>query len=261
MDTNREKTAATVDENCSGLDHQKLDQRAKVSPKLSSGTTGNKTGQKVSSSNSKHGKGSGGRSEQRSSSFSSRSDRVHDLRATAVSKQQEQSSKSLDPRPSLSPPSSTTSDRQHLHSQLGTEEGANGAIVGVTIESPSGFPSATPSIPNGSIVVRSSSANSKGHHVHVPTGKKQATVKAVPRSDLPPVLSPPPEGKEKLQAALEALQLEFKSEHAARLEAELNVSQLELEVKKLKADLQVGVFIDIKGVCYAIVIVNGESVL
>jgi len=95
---------------------------------------------------------------------------------------------------------------------------------------------ATPPVANGD-VVRPSSASK----VHLPTGKKQATVKAVPRNEPP---APPTDlfsaaEKDKIKATLESVQAEFKLERHARMEAELAVTQLELEVKKLQADLHV----------------------
>ena len=117
--------------------------------------------------------------------------------------------------------------------------------------------SATPPVANGD-VVRPSSAGK----VHLPTGKKQAAVKAVPRSE-PPA---PPTAAEKdkvrhyhltsvitpympssshtltspqMRVALESMQAEVKLERHTRMEAEVMISQLELEVKKLQADLHV----------------------
>ena len=122
--------------------------------------------------------------------------------------------------------------------------------------------SATPPVANGD-VVRPSSAGK----VHLPTGKKQAAVKAVPRSE-PPA---PPTAAEKdkvrhyhltsvitpympssshtltspqMRVALESMQAEVKLERHTRMEAEVMISQLELEVKKLQADLHVSPMIN-----------------
>lgn len=122
--------------------------------------------------------------------------------------------------------------------------------------------SATPPVANGD-VVRPSSAGK----VHLPTGKKQAAVKAVPRSE-PPA---PPTAAEKdkvrhyhltsiitpymppsshtltppqMRVALESMQAEVKLERHTRMEAEVMISQLELEVKKLQADLHVSPIIN-----------------
>lgn len=87
-----------------------------------------------------------------------------------------------------------------------------------------------PVVANGDLhLARPSSAGK----VHLPTGKKQATVKAVPRSE--PPLSPA--GIDKQYRAQESLQAELKQTLQAKTDAECTVSQLELEIKKLKADL------------------------
>ncbi|KAL5457272.1 hypothetical protein EMCRGX_G034519 [Ephydatia muelleri] len=79
-------------------------------------------------------------------------------------------------------------------------------------------------------VARPSSASK----VHLPSGKKQAAVKAVPRSDLPPLLSQP-DARDKL---LETLQNDLRSEQQARFQAESSFAQLEMEIRVLRADLQ-----------------------
>ncbi len=222
-DVGRDKTAVSVDENGHVLEHHK----SKSSPKVTS-SSGGKSSQKAPSSSSKHGKGSsGGRSEQRSSSFTSKVDHSrspsHDLRPGTASRQEQ--GKVLDSRP-------TSSSNRHSHYHPSSELATDGTLTTSTATTGSS------SIANGDIV-RPSSAGSKPPHVHTPTGKKQATVRAVPRNDPPPVPAlPNPEDKEK--AGLEALHEELKLERAAKLEAEMSVSRLELEVKKVKADLQVG---------------------
>ncbi|CAI8025583.1 Macoilin [Geodia barretti] len=95
-------------------------------------------------------------------------------------------------------------------------------------------------------VLRPSSAGK----VHVVGGKKQLAVKAVPRSNQPPQTPGAPAGpvangttpldtvKDKMKVALDMLQNELRSERTLRQVAEASASKMELEVKKLKADLQ-----------------------
>ncbi|XP_064404993.1 macoilin-like [Halichondria panicea] len=71
--------------------------------------------------------------------------------------------------------------------------------------------------------------------VHLPSGKKQATVKAVPREEQP--LTSPVQDKTTCKNTVEILQTELKHERQARAEAEVTISRLELDIKKLRADL------------------------
>lgn len=75
---------------------------------------------------------------------------------------------------------------------------------------------------------------SSASKVHLPSGKKQAAVKAVPRSDLPPPLSQA-DTRDKM---LETLQNDLRSEQQARFQAESSYAQLEMEIRALRADLQ-----------------------
>lgn len=92
-------------------------------------------------------------------------------------------------------------------------------------------------VANGDIV-RPSSAGK----IHTASGRRQAAVvRAVPRSD-PPSPSVPPhlpmaEAEDKTKLALELLQAEYQGETLARTAAEAKVEHLELQVKKLQADL------------------------
>ena len=197
---NRDKTGVTADDTVQNSD-QKTEQRGKVSPKPPSGSSSSgKPPSKGTSATPKHKGNSLSRSDQKTvSSMKQEHSKPHDQRLVYG---KQENGKSMD----------RVVVKQEQSLLAGTTTGA--------------------AVQNGDIV-RPSSASK------LLSGKKQATVRAVPRSDLPPPVTPPEPEKDKTRVLLDGLQAELKSERHLRSEADLTASQLEMEIKKLKADLQV----------------------
>ncbi|XP_011405939.2 PREDICTED: macoilin-1-like [Amphimedon queenslandica] len=88
-------------------------------------------------------------------------------------------------------------------------------------------------IGNGDVIPRPSSGASKQLSQSTFGLKKQALVKAVPRTDLQQQM----DAREKAAKSTESLQIELKEEKSLRTQLESDFSRLEKEVKRLQADL------------------------